>query len=529
MRRLAPLLLLLVPVLAIAAVVAVGGWTTAGMAERQGRVIDEQFRPLLDHDMAKLLARLATLEAARDLDRFLHQAVIAEKKSLTVTDEDEWTPIAAEHAAAVARAVAAFAHLPVDPELAKAFADWQEKSLSVVERAKDPTKSAFARKSSNDGKARDAFLAAQAKLAQVSELLERQVSDTRQAVDGRRTAVDAAVADSAAWSARMRIVFIAAGGSAAAVCFALLLAAQLAQRRAARGLLAKQREIEAAGEQLAGVVGTVRGEAQSLVGAATGLDEASTRLSEASALAAEQTNQVSTSAGAVASGVNSVAAASEEMSASIGEIGRNAVDASRLTGETVQLARGAVGAIDRLAESGKHIDEVVRMISSVAQKTNLLALNATIEAASAGEAGRGFAVVAGEVKNLARQTAEATASIAKRVSDLQNGTAEAVRSVRAITDAIERINQALVSVSAAVEEQSATTTEISRGAGEAAKAAADIAGAIAGLVKTAESTGLDIGNVRQAAADLAQRAKTLQQAAGVGGGDTNTGKNRRCF
>lgn len=513
MRRLAPLLLLLVPVLAIAAVVAVGGWTTAGMAERQARVIDDQFRPLLDHDMAGLLARLATLDAARDLDRFLHQAVIAEKKSLTVTDEDEWTPIAAEHAAAVANAATALARLPDTPPLSEAFATWKDKSSGVVQRAKDPAKSAFARKSSNEGSARDAFAAVQTVLTQVADVLQQQVAETRTAVDGRRTAVDGAVADSAAWSARMRIVFISAGGGAAALCFALLLAAQLAQRRAARGLLAKQREIEVAGEQLAGVVGTVRGEAQSLVGAATGLDEASTRLSEASAQAAEQTTQVSTSAGAVASGVNSVAAASEEMSASIGEIGRNAVDATRLTGDTVQLAREAVGAIDRLAESGKHIDEVVRMISSVAQKTNLLALNATIEAASAGEAGRGFAVVAGEVKNLARQTADATSSIAKRVADLQDGTAEAVRSVRAITAAIERINQALVSVSAAVEQQSATTTEISRGAGEAAKAAADIAGAIAGLVQTAESTGLDIGNVRQAAADLAQRAKTLQQAA----------------
>ena len=51
---------------------------------------------------------------------------------------------------------------------------------------------------------------------------------------------------------------------------------------------------------------------------------------------------------------------------------------------------------------------MVKLISDIASQTNLLALNATIEAARAGVAGRGFAVVAGEVKELARETAQAT-------------------------------------------------------------------------------------------------------------------------
>ncbi|TCM02898.1 methyl-accepting chemotaxis sensory transducer with Pas/Pac sensor [Sphingomonas sp. PP-CC-3G-468] len=67
---------------------------------------------------------------------------------------------------------------------------------------------------------------------------------------------------------------------------------------------------------------------------------------------------------------------------------------------------------DRLESKLSEIGDTVEVIAKIAVQTDLLALNAAIEAARAGKAGSGFAVVATEVKNLARQTREATQRVA---------------------------------------------------------------------------------------------------------------------
>lgn len=105
---------------------------------------------------------------------------------------------------------------------------------------------------------------------------------------------------------------------------------------------------------------------------------------------------------------------------------------ARLTGEfeaTIQI-------MDCLQRTSREIGDVSGIIKQIAEQTNLLALNAGIEAARAGDAGRGFAVVAGAVKDLARKTADATASIQTQVGAAQSAAQDVVAAIDRIRDTL---------------------------------------------------------------------------------------------
>ncbi|MEJ5242953.1 MAG: bacteriohemerythrin [Desulfomicrobiaceae bacterium] len=150
----------------------------------------------------------------------------------------------------------------------------------------------------------------------------------------------------------------------------------------------------------------------------------------------------------------------EDMSVATTEIATSVAKTAQKTAEARSQAESAAASIAKLSESSRNIGDVSQVIRAIAAQTNLLALNATIEAARAGEAGRGFAVVANEVKELARQTAEATEKITGLIEGIQGDVAGAIAQVQGITGAVAEVNDLASTIASATEEQTATMAEI---------------------------------------------------------------------
>ena len=252
-------------------------------------------------------------------------------------------------------------------------------------------------------------------------------------------------------------------------------------------------------------------QAQTLASSSEELTGVSQELATSASQTSDQSSMLSASSQQVSYNVQSVATGAEQLGASIGEIAKSASQAARVSVTAVNAAESASSIIAKLGESSAQIGQVVKVITAIAQQTNLLALNATIEAARASEAGKGFAVVANEVKELARQTAQATEDISRKIEAIQGDTKEAVSAIAEVCTIIGEVNDISNTIASAVEEQTATTNEITRNVTEAATGAADIARNIVTVATAAQTTTTGAGKAQSASADFAAIASQLYE------------------
>ena len=255
------------------------------------------------------------------------------------------------------------------------------------------------------------------------------------------------------------------------------------------------------------VVGGVAAASSQLQATASAMASAAEQASAQSGLVAQSMDRAS-------SGVTAAAAASDEFAMSIGEISRQATSSAELARRATDAATHADATISALAASANQVGQIVELISSIAQRTNLLALNASIEAARGGEAGRGFAVVASEVKELATQTSRATEEIADQIRAMQDSTGASVTALRSIGDQIKSLETTAISIASAVDQQSVAGQDLARSIDLAARSSDEVASNIGQVRQASSTTGAAASQVLTSATELEGQAATLRAKVG---------------
>ncbi len=209
--------------------------------------------------------------------------------------------------------------------------------------------------------------------------------------------------------------------------------------------------------------------------------------------------------------IESIASAVEDFSVASQEIASNVAQAASISNVAKEKMDNSSQFVLKLSDSSREIGKATRLIVDIAEQTNLLALNATIEAARAGESGKGFAVVANEVKELAKQTAQAAEEITSMIQAIQDGSRSAVEAIEEVRQIIDQLNDIDNTIASAVEEQTATVGEITENINNAAEATREVSNIVSRVAEVSGATSSSALRTREQAEKLASLAKKLEE------------------
>ena len=206
---------------------------------------------------------------------------------------------------------------------------------------------------------------------------------------------------------------------------------------------------------------------------------ASARIGTASGEIALGNSDLSSRTEQQAASLQQTTSSMQQLTDTVGTNAQSAQQADTLAQSASEVAQrgGAVveqvvSTMQEIADSSKRIADIIGVIDGIAFQTNILALNAAVEAARAGEQGRGFAVVAGEVRSLAKQSADAARQIktliGASVARVESGSrlvVDAGSTMREIVVSVQRVTDIIGEISAATGGQTSEIGQVNAAMG----------------------------------------------------------------
>lgn len=258
------------------------------------------------------------------------------------------------------------------------------------------------------------------------------------------------------------------------------------------------------------VLNQVMESAEQVGTASEGLTRISSQIAAEAELTAKQVAQVSAHSREITANVQEVSTATEKVTAYIQALtGQIALVMQRIT-HAVASANRANTTITGLDAHSQEIDQIIKVITAIAQQTNLLALNATIEAARAGDLGRGFTVVAQEVKDLSRETSHSAEDITRLIEIIQASSREVAGAITEVAQNMEQVERLTTGIATTTTEQAGVTSQITRKVEHTAQKSQEISGAIAEIEQIIHESSERATTVETEAQELSALAAQLR-------------------